>query len=263
MAKSSGETDGLVQAARTLLAAHHRQSPLVLPNVWDAASARVVEEAGFEFIATSSHAVADVLGERDGDTMDPELVFDWTARIARSVSCPVTADLEAGYRLAPTELVSKMLRAGVVGCNLEDADHHGDDGLVDADRQASFLAEVRGAAEGAGVPIVLNARVDAFLRPIGDEEHRLAEAIRRGRLYLEAGADCVYPIGASKPGQISALVEALPGPVNVMLRRGGLSLAQLADLGVHRISLATSLHRLVTERLRGALQSLLQGQGLE
>jgi 2-methylisocitrate lyase-like PEP mutase family enzyme len=265
MGKRSGEidVDGLAEAARSLLAAHHRESPLILPNVWDAASARVVEGSGFEFVATSSHAVADVLGEPDGDSMDPGLAFDWTGRIARSVSCPVTADLEAGYRLGATELVTAMLTAGAVGCNLEDSDHHGDGALVDADRQASFLAAVRAAADAVGVPIVLNARVDTFVRPIGDDEQRLAEAVRRGRLYLEAGADCVYPIGVAAPAQIATLVEALPGPVNVLPRRGGLSLAQLAELGVRRISLAASLHRLVTERLRVALDDLRVGHDLD
>jgi 2-methylisocitrate lyase-like PEP mutase family enzyme len=263
MGKRFGEIDvnGLAEAARSLLSAHHRDAPLILPNVWDAASARVVEAAGFEFLATSSHAVADVLGEPDGDSMDPGLVFDWTGRIARSVSCPVTADLEAGYRLGATELVAAMLAAGVVGCNLEDSDHHGDGALVDADRQASFLAAVRTAADAAGVHIVLNARVDTFLRPIGGDEQRLAEAVRRGRLYLQAGADCVYPIGITAPAQIGALVEELPGPVNVLPRRGGPPLAQLAELGVRRISLASSLHRLVTERLRVALDALRGGHG--
>jgi 2-methylisocitrate lyase-like PEP mutase family enzyme len=263
MREGSGGIDvnGMAEAARSLLAAHHRDTPLILPNVWDAASARVVEAAGFEFVATSSHAVADVLGERDGDSMDPGLVFDWTGRIARSVSCPVTADLEAGYRLAPTQLVAAMLTAGVVGCNLEDSDHHGEGTLVDADRQASFLAEVRTAADAAGVHIVLNARVDTFLRPIGEDQQRLAEAVRRGRLYLAAGADCVYPIGVTAPAQISTMVEALPGPLNVLPRSGGLSLAQLAELGVRRISLASSLHRLATERLRVALDALLGGDG--
>jgi 2-methylisocitrate lyase-like PEP mutase family enzyme len=263
MGKSSGEidVDGLAEAAGSLLAAHHRDEPLILPNVWDAASARVVEAAGFEFVATSSHAVADVLGEGDGDSMDPVVVFDWTGRIARSVSCPVTADLEAGYGMAAPELVAAMLSAGLVGCNLEDSDHHGDGLLIDADRQASFLAGVRTAADASGVHIVLNARVDTFLRPIGEEEQRLAEAVRRGRLYLEAGADCVYPIGLSAPAQISALVEALPGPVNILFRRGGPPLALLAELGVHRVSLASSLHRLATERLRVALDALLGGHG--
>jgi 2-methylisocitrate lyase-like PEP mutase family enzyme len=183
----------LAEAARSLLDAHHRDAPLLLANVWDVASARIVEAAGFHFAATSSHAIADVLGEDDADCSDPDLIFDWIGRMAKAVSCPVTVDLEAGYGLAPIELVRRMLAAGVVGCNLEDTDHHGDDALVDADQQASYLSAVRAAADAAGVHIVINARVDSFIRRVGDEDRQMADAIWRGGLYFEAGADLDDP----------------------------------------------------------------------
>lgn len=254
---------GLAEAARLLLEAHHRDAPLLLANVWDVGSARVVEAAGFEFIATSSHAIADVLGETDGDSSNPRLIFDWTARIARAVSCPVTADLEAGYGLAPADLVERMLAAGVVGCNLEDTDHHGEATLVDPERQAAFLGEVRAAADAAGVHIVINARVDTFIRHVGSEDQQLVGAIDRGRLYFAAGADCIYPMGSLNPAQIAELVKALPGPVNILARRGGLQIDELAALGVRRISLASGLHRLTTERLRDAANGLVAGRSLD
>jgi 2-methylisocitrate lyase-like PEP mutase family enzyme len=253
----------LASAAEALLAAHRDPEPLLLANVWDVASARMVEEAGFAFIATSSHAIADVLGERDDDSSDPDLIFDFIARITRAVDRPVSADVQAGYRLDPTDLVGRLLRAGIVGCNLEDTDHHGSGVLVDAERQAAFLAQVRAAAETAGVHLVVNARVDTFVRRVGDEQEQLDEAIRRGRLYLAAGADCVYPIGLADRAAIGRLTEALPGPVNILARRGGPRFDELAMLGVRRISLGAGLHQLAGDHLRTVVRSLTAGASLD
>lgn len=253
----------LASAAESLLAAHRRHHPVILPTVWDAGSARIVQEAGFPFIATSSRAVAGVLGEGDDDASDAAVIFDFVARIVRAVSCPVTADLEAGYGLTATALVGQMLAAGIVGCNLEDTDHHGRNVLVDSHRHAAYLARVRDAAEAVGVHIVINARVDTFIRHVGGNDEQLEEAIRRGRLYLEAGADCVYPIAVSDPGQIATLVDAMPGPVNVLARPGGLRLDELAALGVARISLGSGLYQLVSNRLRSAVIALAMGTFLD
>lgn len=249
--------ESLADKAEVLLNLHRRTQPLVLPNVWDAASAWLVAEAGFPAVATSSHAVAAVLGCRDDDSNDPDTVFRFLARIAAAVTCPVTADIEAGYRLAPTEVVTRLLDAGIVGCNLEDSDHHGDGVLVPAERQAEFLAAVRTAADDRGVHVVLNARVDTFIRHHGAAEERLAETVRRGRLYLDAGADCVFPIGLSDPEQIARLVAALPGPVNVLMHRGRSGIAALQALGVHRISLGSGIFTVGQDAVRPLLAELL------
>jgi 2-methylisocitrate lyase-like PEP mutase family enzyme len=165
----------------------------------------------------------------------------------------VTADLEAGHGLRPDELVARMLGAGLVGCNLEDTDHHGDGVLVPADRQAAYLASVRSAADAAGVPIVINARVDTFVRKVGTERQQLDEAIRRGELYLAAGADCIYPITLADRGAIEELLARLSGPLNVMVRPGGLSVAELAALGVQRLSFGSGLHRAAMDAFRTAI----------
>ncbi len=181
----------LTNAARRFRAAHHGPRPLVLPNVWDCASARVFAGAGFGALATSSGAVAATLGYADGQHTPAAEMFAAIARIARCVDVPVTADIEAGYGLAPAELAGRLAEAGAVGCNLEDSDPVSRD-LADPGRQADFLAAVRAAA---GEALVLNARVDVFVRPrpagAGDAA---AEAAERGRRYLAAGADCCYPI---------------------------------------------------------------------
>jgi 2-methylisocitrate lyase-like PEP mutase family enzyme len=243
-------------AAEALLAAHHGPVPLVLPNVWDVSSARTVEEAGFRFIATSSRAIAAVFGDHDDDSADPGDVFAFLARIAAAVQSPVTADLQAGLGLEPAELVARILESGIVGCNLEDTDHHGDGVLVDAERQAAFLAAVRGAADDAGVHLVINARVDTFIRRLGDQRQQLDGAIQRGRLYLAAGADCVYPIAATDREVIRELVAELPGPVNCIAQPGDVSIAELAELGARRISFGSRLHEQTVGHLRGVVDDL-------
>jgi 2-methylisocitrate lyase-like PEP mutase family enzyme len=209
---------------------------LVLPNAWDVASARLVVKAGFPVVATSSGAIAATLGYEDDDSMPVNEAFGVIARITRSVSVPVTADVEAGYGLAPEDLVERLLAAGAVGCNLEDTDHHGGGGLVDADENAERLRAVRQAATQAGVEIVLNARVDV-LRSEGDRRELFEEAVRRARLYVQAGADCVFPIRLADDELIGEFVRRVESPVNVV-GAGAPPLARLAELGVARVSFA-------------------------
>jgi 2-methylisocitrate lyase-like PEP mutase family enzyme len=262
LARTTASSDELVARPNALHGAHHAEKPLLLPNAWDAASARSVEAAGF-FIATSSNAIAAVIGERDDDSSRPDVIFDWLARMAGSVNVPVTADLQAGYQLPADELVDRLLAAGAVGCNLEDTDHHGGGGpLVDAERQARYIAAVRDAAKSRGVHVVLNARVDTFVRKVGDDAAQLAEALRRGRLYLEAGADCVYPIMAADPEAVRQLAAELPGPINVNARRGSLTVQQLTELGVRRISFASGIHQLSLAHLGNDLARIRDGESL-
>lgn len=230
---------GLGHALRTL---HVSGAPLVLPNVWDAASARMVEAAGFPAVATSSAATAAILGYEDGEAAPVEEVLAASARIARAVSLPVTVDFERGYRLAPAELVERFAATGAAGLNLEDSDPRSTD-MVDPAEQADFLAGVRAAALSLGVDLVINARTDSFLRRSGSPEEQLVASIERGIRYLAVGADCVYPIAAAGPDVIRALVGGIPGPVNVGYGQGPLSLAGLAGLGVARVSFGPRLQR--------------------
>jgi 2-methylisocitrate lyase-like PEP mutase family enzyme len=228
--------------AQTLRDLHVPGTPLVLPNAWDAASARLVEAAGFPVVATSSNAMAAVLGYADGERAPVEDVLAAVARIARAVDVPVTVDLERGYRLAPDELVGRLAGTGVVGVNLEDSDP-GTGALIGAGEQKRFLAAIRRAAAGAGIDLVINARTDAFIRRAGSAQEQLAASLERGASYLEAGADCVYPIGAAGPDVIRALVEGIPGSVNIGYDPSMTSIAELAALGVARVSFGPRLQR--------------------
>jgi 2-methylisocitrate lyase-like PEP mutase family enzyme len=230
------DAGGLAERADALRRLHTGPRPLVLPNAWDVAGARLVVKAGFPVVATSSGAISATLGHEDNDSMPLDEAFGMIARIARSVPVPVTADVEAGYRLSPQDLVDRLRIAGAVGCNLEDTDHHGGAGLVDAGEHAERPRAVRQAATEAGVDIVLNARIDV-LRLAGDRRELFEEAVRRARVYLQAGADCVFPIRLADDELIGEFVRRVEGPVNVV-GAGAAPLAQLAQLGVRRVSFA-------------------------
>ncbi|MFD5244334.1 isocitrate lyase/phosphoenolpyruvate mutase family protein [Amycolatopsis sp. NPDC058340] len=240
--------------AETLRSLHSGEM-LVLPNVWDAASAEIVAEAGFPAIATASAAVSAMLGYPDGEGAPWREMFAAAARIARVVPVPVTVDAEAGYGLAPREFVERLLETGAVGCNLEDTDHRSG-GLADAGAQAERIAGIRSAATDAGVPIVVNARVDTFLADRGiPEPGRLAEAVRRGGLYRAAGADCVYPIGVRRRDDLATLVTELGCPVNGNVGEE-LDLAALRELGVARVSYGPRFYRAALEGFRTAIGQL-------
>ncbi|WP_371527656.1 isocitrate lyase/phosphoenolpyruvate mutase family protein [Streptomyces sp. NBC_01283] len=235
-------------------ALHHGRAPgdpLVLPGPWDAASARVFAEAGFPALATPSAGVAASLGYADGEVPVDEM-FAAVARIVRSVpaSVPVSADIEDGYGLPPKELVERLLATGAVGCNLEDST---DGALRDPHEQADWLAEVRAAA---GDGLFINARVDTFVRGVADP----GAAVERARLYVAAGADCVYPIFAP-PEALPQLRAGIEGPINVGAKADGPSLrklGELGELGATRITFGPGLLVRATEALREIAGGLKQ-----
>ncbi|WRZ91065.1 isocitrate lyase/phosphoenolpyruvate mutase family protein [Streptomyces sp. NBC_01007] len=235
--------------AEAFRALHHGRvpdDPLVLPGPWDAASARVFAEAGFPALATPSAGVAASLGYADGETPADEM-FAAVARIVRAVDVPVSADVEDGYGLAPKELVERLLEAGAVGCNLEDSTGGV---LKDAARHADRLAEVRSAAADL---LFVNARVDVFAHGDGDP----GRAVERAALYVAAGADCVYPIGAP-PEVLPLLRSGIRGPLNVFARLGGASAVELGELGATRITFGPGLQRRAAEALAEIAAELRQ-----
>jgi len=242
-----------VSAAR-LRELHVPGTPLLLPNIWDAAGARLVEAAGFPVVATGSAAVAESLGYPDHEGAPVGEMFAAAARIARATALPVTVDVEAGYGLDPADLADRLAAAGVVGCNIEDTDHAAG-GLTDVAAQAARVAALR----AAGSDLVINARVDLFMRA-EDQRAVLDQGIARARAYLEAGADCVYPILVRDAGVLAAFTEALrPAAVNALYLPGGPDLAALAGLGVARISLGAGLWRYTRSVVEKSLRDLAGG----
>ena len=235
--------------AGALRSLHVPGKPLVLPNAWDAGTARLVVEAGFPVVATSSAAVAESLGYSDHQGAPAAEMFAATARIVRAVDVPVTVDAESGYGLPAAEFAARLAETGAVGCNLEDTDHEGG-GLTPVERQAAYLAEVRAAAPD----LVINARVDVFVGA-QDQEAVFEEGVERARAYLAAGADCVYPILLRSAALLRSFVDAVDAPVNAVLLPG-LTVADLASAGVARISLGPGLWRFTQAALRERLAGL-------
>lgn len=247
-------TNTTADKATLLRQLHAGPAMLVLPNAWDAASAKVLEAAGFPAIATTSAGVANALGYEDHQGAPADAMLAAAARITGTVSVPVTVDFEAGYGMSSAEVVERLIAAGAAGFNFEDSDHDAGSGLVDAEAHAARIAALRDAGRAAGVDLVLNARVDVYIQRQGTAEEQTTEGLRRARLYKEAGADCVYPILQADESILARYVEAV-GPINVNLRPGGpLTLQRAAAIGVRRVSYAVSL-------FRAAMSSLEQVAG--
>lgn len=230
----------------------HPSRPLVLVNVWDAASARLVEDAGATAIATTSAGVAWSLGRPDGNTLTRAEAMDAVARIVASVSVPVTVDIESGYAddadgVART--VDAVLEAGAVGINIED-------GRLHPEALADRIGAARRAAERAGVRLFVNARTDVHLAGLVDPERLLAETLERARRYRGAGADGVFVPGVRDAETIRALVESIDGPVNVMAGPGSPTVAELARLGMARISLGSAVAQAAYAVVRQATAEL-------
>lgn len=237
---------------------HQPGHPLVLVNAWDVASAQHVVAAGSPAVATSSAAIAESLGFPDDPSAPIDEMFQAVARIARSVDVPVTADLLDGYGLDPAELVDRLLDAGAVGCNLEDSDHARPGQLLDPDTVAGRLAAVRSAAARAGVDIVINARIDAYLH-LHQGPDATPTVLDRARRYLDAGADCVYPIRLTDPHVARQIADELDGPVNANLA-GGTTVADLAAAGVSRISIGPTAFRTTLATLDQLASELLRSE---
>jgi 2-methylisocitrate lyase-like PEP mutase family enzyme len=260
MAGATVTTD-LESRCDLLRSLHRPGDPLLLPNAWDVATARAVVAAGFPVVATTSGGVAATLGYEDHEGAPGDEMLAVAARIVKGVEVPVTVDAEAGYGMEPKELVAALRSAGAAGCNLEDTDHS-DESLRDPNRHAEWLAAVRQAASDEGYGLVINARVDPFLVPFfagaarGSQVELVPEALQRANAYLEAGADCVYPIALWEPDALPLFISEVRGPVNVIRLPQMPSLDELAARGVARVSWATLLHREAMARFAEQLASL-------
>jgi 2-methylisocitrate lyase-like PEP mutase family enzyme len=258
---TTSQTTDLQSRCDLLRSLHRPGDPLRLPNAWDVATARAVVAAGFPVVATTSGGVAATLGYADHEGAPADEMLAAAARIARGVEVPVTVDAEAGYGMEPAELVAALRSVGAAGCNLEDSDYAAGS-LRDPDRHAEWLRAVREAASADDYPLVINARIDVFLHPFlagagaGTQEALVPEALRRADAYLEAGADCVFPIVLWETDALRGFMSEVRGPVNVVRLPQAPSLAELAALGVARVSWGILLHGEAMARFQAQLASL-------
>jgi 2-methylisocitrate lyase-like PEP mutase family enzyme len=178
------------------------------------------------------------------------------ARMARAVRIPLSADMEAGYGLSSGNLVSRLLEAGAVGLNIEDSAPDGGEPLVEAEAHAERVASLRQAADGHGVHLVVNARVDVYLEQVGEPDWRFDETLRRATLYREAGADVIFVPGVRDEDTIERLVTAIDAPLNVLAGPGAPPIPRLAALGVARISVGSGSARVAYSAFRRLAQEM-------
>ncbi len=255
-----------IAKAKTFHKLHDRSRLLLLPNAWDAGSAALLARHGFPAIATTSGGMAWSLGYPDGQQAPLAEVLAATARITRVTDLPVTVDLESGYGETPEAVAAAVhgaIDADAIGINLEDSlPGHGP--LREIDAAAARIHAARSAATEAGVPIMINARVDVWMQPdMADPASGLDAAIRRAQAYLAAGADGIFPIGLADRSTLIALVQALDAPVNVAATPGGPSLDELARIGVARVSTATRFAALALGAVNAAATRLLHDGGVD
>jgi len=247
--------------AEELRKLHGGPRTLVLPNAWDAASARVLEELGYPAIATTSAGVAFALGYPDGQRISRDEMLDIVERIARAVRVPVTADMESGYGTTPAEMADTakaIIRAGAVGLNLEDVTGDTESSQVDIALQQEKIRTIREVSASLGVSLVINARTDVYLMPIGPEATRFERTVERLRAYRSAGADCVFAPGVSDSTLIEKLVKAVGAPLNILVTPGCPPIPELQKLGVARASIGSGVMRATLGLVRRIGKELLE-----
>jgi len=251
------------EKATLLRTLHKRGDPIVFVNAWDAGSTRMIEVAGAKAIATTSAGLAQALGYPDGQKLPWNELLAAVRRIVRVVKLPVTTDIEAGFAANPQELqrnIEELIDAGAVGVNLEDFIHDGQKKeLYPLEEQVSRIQSVRQAAEKKSIPLVINARTDAYCADVTvPEESRVEQTVVRGRAYMHTGADCIFIPGAVDLSVISRLVEQIDAPVNVLAIKGAPSIAELSRVGVARVSVGSGLFRAAYTKAKHAAQEVLQ-----
>jgi 2-methylisocitrate lyase-like PEP mutase family enzyme len=250
-------TEGQAAKAARFAAMHTGEGILVLPNAWDAISACVLVDAGYEAVATTSGGCAFALGFRDGEDASRDDMAAAVGRIARAVRVPVSADMEAGYGPSPedvAETVRATLDAGAVGVNIEDSDKSGKAPLLDFALSVERIRAAVEAAAASGISAVINARTDAFHAASG--EAAFDEAVRRANAYLEAGALCAFVPFVRDAATIGRLAQAIAGPMNVLAGPGTPSVWELEALGVRRVTVGSNITKAALAAARRAAEEL-------
>jgi 2-methylisocitrate lyase-like PEP mutase family enzyme len=248
------------EKAERLRDLHHQDRAVIFANAWDVISARVVEEAGFPAIATTSAGIANVLGYPDSQHIQCEEMLEVVSRIARAVRVPITADMESGYSNTSLQMYStaeKLIESGAVGLNLEDSEED-ESKLSDLGLYLEKIKAVRQASEDYAVPLVLNARTDAYWWKGADPETRMKETVRRANAFREAGADCIFVPGLKDVDEIRLFLQASPGPLNILAGPGVPTISELEAAGVRRVSIGSGGHRAAMGLVRKILLQLQQ-----
>jgi 2-methylisocitrate lyase-like PEP mutase family enzyme len=251
---------GQAAKAERFRALHHDPKLLVLPNIWDPFGARLLVAQGYPAVATASSAIAWSLGYDDGQLITFEMMLDVIRRIADSVDVPVTADIERGYAESPDDVAENVLRvidAGAVGINFEDGKYEGGP-LCDIELQCRRIRAMRAVADVERLPLVINARIDVYLGGFdGSASDKLAETIKRGQAYIDAGADCLFPIMLTDGDSLAKLREETGAFINVYATADTPPMQELEKIGISRLSLGTGLFKAGATAMRAVARELM------
>jgi 2-methylisocitrate lyase-like PEP mutase family enzyme len=246
---------------------HHMDKMLILPNIWDALGASLLEDLGYPAIATASAAIAYTNGYRDGENISFSAVLQVLKKIVRQVNIPVSADIESGYARTDIELkrnIEKIIDTGIVGINFEDSDKKSN-ALYPIDIQCHRIAIIRKTAGEAGIPLFINARTDVYIQenePV-TQEAKFEETVKRAKAYLNAGADCIFPIVMKEKTDIQNLFSALKCPMNILTVPGIPDFKTLSEIGVARVSLGPSFLKLAIRTMKEMAGRLSNYEGLD
>lgn len=255
-------TPQLQEKARLLHSLHHGEDLLILPNAWDALSAKMFERQGAKAIATTSAGMAAIYGYADGQQFPKDLLFVMVDRIVKSVTVPVTIDLEAGFGDTTEEIcetVLSILKLGAVGINIEDADPKRPGSLFPIAEQAEKIRAIKSLAHKLNMPFFLNARTDVFWLNVGDKETQLQETLARLQAYKEAGADGIFVPGLTDHNFICEVVQKIHLPLNLLAGPWIKDLTTLKPLGVSRVTMGSSLTRECAGHLEALVHQYLDG----
>ena len=250
----------IVARAELFQRLHREGDILVIANAWDAASARIFEDAGVKAVGTGSAGVAFSHGYPDGEIMPRDEMLAAIGEIVRAVDVPVTADIVTGYGdsiEAVVDMVRSVMELGAVGVNIEDSVASGAARLTDATLQVEKIRAVCSAVRALGVPMVVNARTDGYWLKLGNEKDRLRESIDRANRYREAGASCLFVPAVADAATIKTLVNEIDGPLNVLAVPGCPPIGELQRLGVRRVSQGSGPMRASMMLTRRIAQELL------
>lgn len=247
-----------IQKANSFREQHLVDRLLLLPNVWDSFSAKLIAALGFPSLATASAAMALANGYRDGEHIPFKQMLDHVRQIVAAVDIPVTVDFERGFTDDISKLkenVGLLLETGAIGINIEDGKG---DGLMSIDEQCKKIEAIREVAEQYNVPVLINARTDVYLQ--SDKKNRIERVVERAIAYRMAGADCLYPILIDNYAAIARLREMTTIPLNVFLLESIGDLRQLETIGVSRLSVGPAMLNAVITKMKNLAEGLLNYQ---
>lgn len=245
---------------------HHNHELLILPNIWNPLGAKLLEEIGYKAVATASASIAFANGCQDGEKILFEELITILNSIVRSVSIPVTADIESGYaknNSVLTDNIKRLIDIGIAGINIEDS-FHDEQKLFPQKEQSEKIELIRNIAEKKGSHLFINARTDIFLKENHlPKEEKLFASIERGKAYKQAGADGFYPIFLKEKEQIKAIIEEVSLPINILMVPGIPDFSTLIEIGVARISLGPGFLKYAIKSMKNIAEKLLQNEGME